>query len=70
MKIGYELHKIAFSTRGKLDMDRWVGQKMDKKIGFPLWMAPIRKIENTYITIMKQIKPLSAVDPIFETFKG
>ena len=40
--------------------------------GYPSFREVIRfiKIENTYITIMKQIKPLSAVDPIFETFKG
>ena len=31
--------KVALQY-GKIGYGRWVGQKMAKKIGYPLWMAP------------------------------
>ena len=55
MKMGYKLHKIAFSVGGKSDMGRWVGQKMAQKIRYSLWMTPYK---NTYMNFIHGIQIL------------
>ena len=42
--VGFQKLDIAmlksYNNRPKSDMGKYVGQKRDQKIGYPLWMAP------------------------------